>query len=66
MDARPLVARLQALGAAFTRSSLDVPDGTIDRGCTFRLSGIACAEAIEVGVRVPQALVDAIAEARRQ
>lgn len=46
MDARQLVARLEGLGAAFNRASLDVPDGTIDRACTFRLNGTTYAESM--------------------
>ena len=46
MDARLLVARLEGLTSAFNRASLDVPDGTLDRGCTFRLNGTTYAEAM--------------------
>ncbi len=44
MDAPAVHARLQALAAAFNRGTLDVPDGTIDRACSFRLNGTTYAD----------------------
>jgi hypothetical protein len=46
MDVPALLARLQGLVEAFNRASLDVPDGTIDRRCTFRLNGTSYAESM--------------------
>lgn len=44
MDVSAFRLRLQGLVDAFNHSSLDVPEGGIDRGCTFRLNGVTYAE----------------------
>ena len=44
MDVAAFLARLDGLATAFNRGSLDVPDGTLDRRCTFRLNGTTYAE----------------------
>ncbi len=36
-----LADKLARLAQAFNEGSLDVPEGLIDRGCVFRLNGVA-------------------------
>lgn len=38
---RTLAERLTLLVESFNARSLDVPDGLLDRGCVFRLNGVA-------------------------
>jgi hypothetical protein len=65
MDARLLVARLEGLTSAFNRASLDVPDGTLDRGCTFRLNGTTYAEAMGQPLTSPLVRLVALASGYR-